>query len=79
MSILSRFTPNIEVYSIDEAFLKFKGFDNYDLESYCQNIKDKVLKWTGIPISIGIAPTKALAKVQIGFLKNFHIKQKEFI
>ena len=63
MSILSKFTPNIEVYSIDEAFLKFEGFENYDLESYCQEIKETVLKWTGIPISIGIAPTKALAKV----------------
>ena len=65
MSILSRFTPNIEIYSIDEAFLKFEGFDNYDLESYCQSIKNMVFKWTGIPISIGIAPTKALAKVSI--------------
>jgi len=36
MSILSKFTPNIEIYSIDEAFLKFEGFANYDLESYCQ-------------------------------------------
>ena len=79
MSILSKFTPNIEIYSIDEAFLKFEGFDNYDLESYCQNIKNMVLKWTGIPISIGIAPTKALAKVPIELLKNFQTKQKEFI
>jgi len=63
MSILSKFTPNIEIYSIDEAFLKFEGFKNYDLESYCQNIKDMVFKWTGIPISIRNAPTKALAKV----------------
>ena len=63
MSILSKFTPNIEIYSIDEAFLKLEGFENYDLESYCQEIKDIVLKWTGIPISIGVAPTKALAKV----------------
>ena len=63
MSILSKFTPNIEIYSIDEAFLKFEGFENYDLESYCQNIKDMVFKWTGIPITIGVAPTKALAKV----------------
>ena len=53
MSILSKFTPNIEVYSIDEAFLKFEGF-NYDLESYCNEIKNTVLKWTGIPISIGL-------------------------
>ena len=71
MSILSKFTPNIEIYSIDEAFLKFEGFENYDLESYCQEIKDMVLKWTGIPISIGIAPTKALAKVANRIAKKF--------
>ena len=71
MSILSKFTPNIEIYSIDEAFLKFEGFENYDLESYCQEIKDMVLKWTGIPISIGIAPTKALAKVSNRIAKKF--------
>ena len=71
MSILSKFTPNIEIYSIDEAFLKFEGFENYDLESYCQEIKDMVLKWTGIPISIGIAPTKTLAKVANRIAKKF--------
>ena len=71
MSILSKFTPNIEIYSIDEAFLKFEGFENYDLESYCLGIKDIVLKWTGIPISIGIAPTKALAKVSNRIAKKF--------
>ena len=71
MSILSKFTPNIEVYSIDEAFLKFEGFENYNLESYCLEIKDIVLKWTGIPISIGIAPTKALAKVANRISKKF--------
>ena len=79
MSILSKFTPNIEIYSIDEAFLKFEGFENYDLESYCQEIKDMVLKWTGIPISIGIAPTKVLAKVANELQRNFQIKQKKFI
>ena len=71
MCILSKFTPNIEIYSIDEAFLKFEGFENYDLESYCQEIKDMVLKWTGIPISIRIAPTKALAKVANRIAKKF--------
>ena len=71
MSILSKFTPNIEIYSIDEAFLKFNGFENYNLESYCQEIKDMVMKWTGVPISIGIAPTKALAKVANRIAKKF--------
>ncbi len=76
MSILSKFTPNIEIYSIDEAFLKFEGFENYNLESYCHNIKNMVSKWTGIPISIGIAPTKALAKVSNRIAKKFPNKTK---
>ena len=71
MSILSKYTPNIEIYSIDEAFLKFEGFDNYDLESYCKKIQKIVLKHTGIPISIGIAPTKALSKVANRIAKKF--------
>ena len=71
MSIISKFTPNIEIYSIDEAFLKFDGFENYDLQSYCEEIKKTVEKWTGIPISIGIAPTKALAKVSNRIAKKF--------
>ena len=71
MSILSKYTPNIEIYSIDEAFLKFEGFDNYDLESYCKEIQKIVLKHTGIPISIGIAPTKALSKVANRIAKKF--------
>ena len=76
MSILSKFTPNIEIYSIDEAFLKFEGFENYDLENYCKKIKDMVFKWTGIPISIGVAPTKALAKVANRISKKFPNKTK---
>ena len=71
MSILSRFTPNIEIYSIDEAFLKFEGFENYDLQFYCEEIKETVEKWTGIPISIGLAPTKVLAKVSNRIAKKF--------
>ena len=71
MSILSKFSPNIEIYSIDEAFLKFEGFENYDLKSYCEEIKNMVFKWTGIPVSIGIAPTKALAKVSNRIAKKF--------
>ena len=76
MNILSSYTPNIEIYSIDEAFLKFKGFEDYNLEVYCKEIQKKVLKWTGIPISIGIAPTKALAKVANRISKKFPKKTK---
>mgnify|MGYP000591030692 FL=1 len=76
MNILSSYTPNIEIYSIDEAFLEFKGFEDYNLEVYCKEIQKKVLKWTGIPISIGIAPTKALAKVANRISKKFPKKTK---
>lgn len=71
MNILSEYTPNIEIYSIDEAFLDFNGFEKFNLQAYCQQIQRKVLKCTGIPISIGIAPTKALAKVANKIAKKF--------
>lgn len=71
MSMLSEFTPDIEVYSIDESFLKFEGFDYLDLLDYGKTIKKKVDKGTGIPISIGIAPTKALSKVANRIAKKF--------
>lgn len=62
MSVLSQFTPNLEIYSIDEAFLGFTGFDDR-LEPHALTLRATVLAWTGIPVSVGIAPTKTLAKV----------------
>ena len=61
MRILSTFTPNMEIYSIDEAFLGLRGFT--DVERHACTIRNTVLQWTGLPVSIGIAPTKTLAKV----------------
>jgi DNA polymerase V len=68
MNTLAQFTPSIEIYSIDEAFLDFSrlatiGNDSKRLFDYGMHIRTTVLKWTGIPVSIGIAPTKVLAKV----------------
>jgi DNA polymerase V len=62
MSVLSRFTPDLEIYSIDEAFLGLQGFGTR-LESHARALRAAVFQWTGIPISVGIAPTKTLAKV----------------
>ena len=62
MSVLSQFTPDFEIYSIDEAFLGLQGFGDY-LESHARAMRAAVLQWTGIPVSVGIAPTKTLAKV----------------
>ena len=63
MKTLEQFSPDIEVYSIDEAFLQFKGFENYNLQEYGTQIRRRVLQWTGIPTCVGIAPTKALTKI----------------
>jgi DNA polymerase V len=63
MSILAGFSPDVEVYSIDESFLELKGFENYDLSEYATKIRSRILKWTGIPTCVGIAPTKGLSKV----------------
>lgn len=62
MQVLSRFTPDLEIYSIDEAFLGMAGF-GARLESHARALRAAVLQWTGIPVSVGIAPTKTLAKV----------------
>lgn len=61
MRVLSDYTPDLEVYSIDEAFLGLAGFENR-LESHARALRATVLQWTGIPVSVGIAPTKTLAK-----------------
>ncbi len=76
MNMLSTFSPEIEVYSIDEAFLKFKGFELFNLEEYGVQIQRSVSKGTGIPISIGFAPTKALAKVANKIAKKYPDKTK---
>ncbi len=71
MTILSNYSPDMEIYSIDEAFLKLKGFDFFNLQAYGEEMRMKVTKWTGIPISVGIAPTKALAKVANRIAKKY--------
>ncbi len=63
VNVLNDFTPNLEIYSIDESFLSFNRHKNIDLTDYAKNIRSRVKKWTGLPVSIGIAPTKTLAKI----------------
>jgi DNA polymerase V len=62
METLCNFTPEIEVYSIDEAFLNLSGLGD-NLTGYCRKIRQTVKQWTGMPVSIGIARTKTLAKI----------------
>jgi len=63
MRTLKRFNSAIEVYSIDEAFLDLSNFPDNEVEKVGKEIRETVLKWTGIPTSIGIAKTKTLSKV----------------
>ena len=62
MRVLSNFTPSLEIYSIDEAFLSMSNFGDR-LEAQARALRAAVLQWTGIPVSVGVAPTKTLAKV----------------
>ena len=63
METLEQFCPVLEVYSIDEAFLSLVGFERRNLTDYGQQIRQTVKQWTGIPVSVGIAETKTLAKI----------------
>jgi DNA polymerase V len=76
MNVLSDFSPDIEIYSIDEAFLNLAGFELFDLNAYGHQMNYRVTKNTGIGIGIGIAPTKALTKVANRIAKKFPIETK---
>ena len=68
MSILRNNSKEIEIYSIDEAFLECY---NEDLNTYGVNLRKKVKQWTGIPVSVGIAETKVLAKIANHIAKKY--------
>ncbi len=63
MTSLQHFTPDVEVYSIDEAFLGLGGFNPDTLPEYMARMRKTIRQWTHIPTSVGIAPTKTLAKL----------------
>ncbi len=63
MSILRGFSPDQEVYSIDESFLDLSGFQSRNLAAYGQQIRQRILQWTGLPVCVGIGATKTLAKL----------------
>lgn len=71
MRTLSNFSNDIEIYSIDEAFLSFKGMEHLNLTEYANEIRKTVMQWTGIPVSVGIATTKTLAKIANKIAKTY--------
>ena len=70
MKVLSQFSPALETYSIDEAFLDLTSLSIDDLTEFGRTIKDRVLQRTGIPVSVGIAPTKCLTKIANEIVKQ---------
>ena len=71
MSLLADAVPKIEIYSIDEAFLHLEGIDPAKVPQLCRDLVLKIRKWVGVPVSIGVAPTKTLAKIASHFAKTY--------
>jgi len=68
--ILSKYTPKMEVYSIDESFIDLSHIHDDNLREYCEKIKKDILDMVGIPVSIGVSPTKTLSKLMNFFSKK---------
>lgn len=68
---LRQMVPAVEVYSIDEAFLDLRGLEHTDLDALAKNISSVCKRNTGIPVSVGIAPTKTLAKIASKLCKQY--------
>ena len=75
MNLLQNFTPEVEIYSIDEAFLNLEP-RKHSLDNLACSIREKMYKWTGIPVSIGIAETKVLAKIANKRAKKGELREK---
>lgn len=69
--VLEEYAPAVEVYSIDEAFLDLRGINNIDFDKYAKDISAQCWKMTSIPVSVGIAPTKTLAKIASKLCKQY--------
>lgn len=69
--VLGEFAPSVEVYSIDEAFLDLRGMNDIDFDAYAKEISAQCWKMTSIPVSVGIAPTKTLAKIASKLCKQY--------
>lgn len=71
-SILRKSVCHVENYSIDESFCDLQGYDDhFDLEEMMRGIARKIKLWTDIPVSVGVAPTKTLAKMGSKFAKQY--------
>ena len=70
--IIKQSVERVDQYSIDECFVDLSGYEtHYDLEEYMRGVADRIRLWTDIPVSVGIAPTKTLAKIGSKFAKQY--------
>lgn len=79
MNILKKFSPNVEVYSIDEAFVDIAGIKQVSLQEYGHRIKNSIFKNTGLPVGVGIASTKTLAKLANKMAKKIVENEHVFV
>lgn len=63
MESLAMLTPKLEIYSIDEAFIRLDNFSEESIFEDVLSMREKIIRWTGVPMSFGIAPTKTLSKI----------------
>lgn len=71
-SIMRKTVQKVENYSIDESFFDLNGYEkNYDIESFMRDLANRIKLWTDIPVSIGVAPTKTLAKIGSKYAKKY--------
>ncbi len=73
VEIIEQYSDDIEVYSIDESFINYKNFLHLDLVKYNQKLVKHICKWLGLPVCVGIAPSKTLAKVANHFAKKLKV------
>ena len=70
-AVLRESAPQIEVYSIDEAFLDLRGMEEQDFDTFAKDLSSRCRRLTGIPVSVGVAPTKTLAKIAAELCKHY--------
>lgn len=71
--IVEQYSDQTEVYSIDELFILFQGFDHLNLTNHCQKMVQQIQQWLGLPVCVGLAPSKTLAKVANHYAKKLNI------
>lgn len=70
MSVLQEEEPEVEIYSIDEAFIRLSGMDNQQAADRCRALRSRIFQCVGIPVSVGIGPTRTLAKLAASIAKK---------